>query len=237
MKKMNYLAIGVAALALSGTALVAQSKVDLSALPANLQEVVKSAQEKAAAESNPIKQFVDSQTSQSGTLEKQLNELLEKEGYLVHNPSANQIIAIIRNYFKEIKGDLGNISNTESDASTIVTDLAVIPPLIEALEKIPPQEGFPDKCSDFQGQKVTGIVEPRPGQRNMSFHYITAEGDGYYDFYDPIEDVGLTGSGKEYVPSHTPNGMLQDGLLTDDKKVACLDHPYKPSQPISQPKK
>ena len=232
MKKMNHLVIAVAALALSGTALVAQSKVGLSALPANLQEVVKSAQEKAAAETNPITQFVDSQAKQSQALETQLNDLLKNKGYLVHNPNADQVINIIRGYFKEIKEDLADISNTEPYADTITSDLASIPTLLSYLNTIGPQGSFPDKCVDYQGQKVTGIVEPRPGQRNMSFHYVTQEGDGYYDFIDPIDDVGLTGSGKEYVPSRTPNGMLQDGLLTDNKKVACLDHPYKPSQPI-----
>lgn len=226
--------IALLVLGVSGPALMAESTIDLSGLPAEVRADVERAKETAAGQANPIQSFVTEQEKNTQELQNQYNEILKSQGYLVHNPEANAIMQVIIQYLKENRNDIENVKGTEVDAQTVLTDLTIIPPLLSALKKIPPSASFPDKCAQFSGTQVVGIVQKKVGTRS-DYEFLAFEGTEtkQYSFIQPIEDVGLYGSGKEYVVSPTPNDKIQSGWLTEKNQVACLSNPYTPSKPLN----
>ncbi|MBY0500479.1 MAG: hypothetical protein K2P93_00565 [Alphaproteobacteria bacterium] len=211
-------------LGLSGTFLSAESSVDLSKLPPEVQANIKKTQERISDVSNPVQAFVNIQTANSQRLQNQYYQIVNSQGYLAHNPSADAIMQVIISYLKEVKIDIGKVKNTEHDAATTLSDLRIIPYLLGALEKIPPADAFPDKCYSYSAETIEGYIMLKMG--NQSTYALYSALDNHVKPLAEIsKDVGLIKNGKEYNVSlavnSKVNAQLSGGL------VVCLSRPLK----------
>lgn len=218
------------------TAAEKQKTINLSSLPSEVQVIVKNA---LSGQTNLVRKFVEDSTSKQQTVQSQLNTLLNEKGYL----KGNLVAVLIQNYLNHIKANIKQLSPAETIAGTITSDFDALPLLFKYLNKIPPEQTFPSACKNYQDQlevtKLTGgIVRKKLGSRGFTFLLYENEKVHYFPFLSEIKDVGLIGSGAEYVVSYTPNGMVQDAWLGVDaanerKAVVCMGNPYKPLIPMN----
>lgn len=238
---------------LSGTALVAPEVVMAAApngsqfseeqirkLPPALQEILQKLRSGKLENLPPypdLKTFVDASETQIRELQTKLTALLAKKGYLIgteFDQYAQKALAESKSHINALKGLQALIGPAEG---SIAYDRAQIPLFIELLEDVPPPDTFPGKCYNYGtqgGRVITGFVQRVFG--NLVFQYGGGE-EEFYKFINPISDVGLINSGKEYNVSITPNGMQQDAWVGPDNKVACLSFVHKASTPSNLPGK
>lgn len=168
-----------------------------------------------------ISDFVSTNSATNNTNLKKLSDLLNKKGFLKGSSNAinaQDTISNTKNALNKLPPFADPVQNQLNIVDQNLADFALY---YQLLENATPPNYPPFNCYNVKtGTK--GIVTKKSGSRTFTFFVSENES---YDFIDDINDVGLMGSGAEYIVSPTPPPKTQMAHINESRKVDCLSHP------------
>jgi len=172
---------------------------------------------------NYIRDFVSKNADTNNKNQQELNALLQKKGFL----KGSQYAVDAQNTITKSKDALNKLTDVQDQLDVVDQNLANFGPYYQLLDNATPENKPPFNCYNVQNG-IKGVVDKKPGSTGFAFMVNENGKAKYYDFIDPITDVGFMKSGAEYVVSYTPQGKAQMAHVNESGVVDCLSNPINP---------
>jgi len=242
---MNKILAVAILIGLTGTASIAapSPKVNLEALPKELQTKIKNAQENATKTADPVTKFVDDAGKYEAAYKKEVENVLKEYPYLNNNANVKLLLQILDNNYTNIDNSIKALKKTEPNAQSLQASLATAEVSYNGIL----DQTFPTGCKTYNGDKIQGWIMPVLNSKQGIYALYKAQ---YNNQEKPIAmllrkadgtyDVGQIGTGKEFVPSIANNSQVMAQLGDDgkgNKVVVCLDLIKTPPSKEEKPSK